>query len=222
MFPVWSGNGQTIYFNSGRTGLFELYQKPATSEIPERLVMSTRAVRIARHVSSDGRFLLYANQGAGAIAAVQLDGNPPGDLPVLKAAGANYPQFSPNGRWLAYEAIVNGRTEILLQQFPSGRQVPVSTNGGARVRWRSDNRELFYIAPKGELMAVPVELSQDGNQAQVGSPSVLFTPPIIKNMAYGVYGHQHMVSQDGERFLIATIPEVRSPIMVIRNWQPKP
>ena len=131
-------------------------------------------------------------------------------------------QFSPDGQWLAFESNQSGRYEIYLQPFPSGKPVKVSREGGAHVRWNPNGRELFYIAPSGALMAVPVTFSADGQSAQIGTSSALFTPPIVRNVAEGTRGQQYVVSDDGLRFLIATVPTVNSPIQVIRNWHPGP
>jgi Tol biopolymer transport system component len=219
-FPIWSADGRTIYFTSNRTGRFELYEKPAAGDTDEKLAPGPRGPRVPRDLSRDGNFMLYI--AAEQISAVHLAGDPPGDLPVVETRGANNPQFSPDGRWIAYDVNTNGRVEIFLQQFPSGRRIKVSMEGGARPRWRPDGKELFYIVPTGELVAMPVELAANGQDARTGTPSVLFTPNIVKNLAEAPYAQPHVVSPDGERFLIATVPEVRSPINVIRNWQPKP
>ncbi len=46
-----------------------------------------------------------------------------------------------------------------MQPFPDvGRgKWQVSANGGAEPRWRSDGRELYYLAPNNDLMAVDVD-----------------------------------------------------------------
>ena len=41
-------------------------------------------------------------------------------------------QFSPDGKWIAYQSNESGRVEIYVQPFPGpGEQWPVSTNGGS-------------------------------------------------------------------------------------------
>lgn len=55
-------------------------------------------------------------------------------------------QFSPDGRWIAYQSNESGRFEIYAQSFPgTNGKVQVSSNGGAMARWRDDGRELFYV-----------------------------------------------------------------------------
>jgi hypothetical protein len=54
-------------------------------------------------------------------------------------------QISPDGQWLAYTT------------NDSGGIWPVTAKGGSEPRWRGDGRELYYLAPDGKLMAVPVK-----------------------------------------------------------------
>src|SRR5213083_2964398 len=84
-------------------------------------------------------------------------------------------QFSPDGKWIAYQSNESGRFEIHVQPFSgSERQVSgkwqVSTTGGAQVRWRHDGKELFYIALDGRLMAVPIRLASDGQSIEAAAP----------------------------------------------------
>jgi eukaryotic-like serine/threonine-protein kinase len=48
-------------------------------------------------------------------------------------------QFSPDGKWFAYESNESGRYEVYVQRFPSsgGSKIQVSPAGGAQVRWRA-------------------------------------------------------------------------------------
>jgi Tol biopolymer transport system component len=220
--PIWSPDGNTIYFTSNRSGIFELYAKPANGSGDEVLVLRSRAVRLARDISQDGRFLLY--RGGADIAAIQLDGNPKGEFPVVAEPGIrDYPQFSPDGRWVAFQTNESGRFEVYLQTFPSGRRIRVSTAGGGHARWRADGKELFFVAGDGSLAAVPLTFSDDRESVTVGTPLRLFTPPMIPNVAQDLnFGQQYIASPDGQRFLIQTIEKVESPIKLIRNWQPGP
>ena len=55
------------------------------------------------------------------------------------------PQFSPDGRWLAYTSDESGKTEVYVRPFPGpGQKRLVSSEGGTEPRWRGDGREIFY------------------------------------------------------------------------------
>jgi hypothetical protein len=216
-FPVWSADGKTIYYSSNHSGQSEMYRKSSSGEGDAELVLRNAAFRLPMDASLDGHFLLFRG-GRAPTMWVQLDGNPPGEG-VLSGVGP-YPRFSPDGFWVAGQVEVAGRFEIVLQKFPSGPRVAVTANGGFHPVWRPDGKELFFIAPDGKLMAVPVDdLGPDGHP-KVGTPVALFTPSFIPNLATSGYGQQYVVSKDG-RFLIATTaPETVSPLKLIRNWQP--
>ena len=80
---------------------------------------------------------------------------------------------SPDGRWMAYVTNETGAFQVVVQPFPdpSGGKWQISMNGGAHPRWRQDSRELYYVAPNGDLVAVSIA---QGNTFSVGSSTVLF------------------------------------------------
>jgi hypothetical protein len=89
-------------------------------------------------------------------------------------------QLTHDGRWLAYQSNESGCTEVYIQPFlGTGSKAAVSTGGGIAPRWRRDGRELFYLAPDGSLIAVPVHASADGNTLESGTPVRLFRAPIV-------------------------------------------
>jgi len=130
-------------------------------------------------------------------------------------------QFSPDGRWVAYQSNVTGRFEIYVQPFPDpGGKWQVSTAGGTFPRWRADGKELFFIAPNAKLMSAPITTS--GPTLEAGSPTALFQTHIVSGGLAGLQS-QYAVSRDG-RFLINTQVEESNttPITLILNWKPKP
>jgi Tol biopolymer transport system component len=107
----------------------------------EELVLDSPKSTHALHWSRDGRFLLYN----------ESDPETGRDLWVLPMTGTDRKprvvvntrfaerngQFSPNGRWVAYETDESGQFEIVVQPFPdlSGKwQVSTSGNAAAMAR----------------------------------------------------------------------------------------
>jgi hypothetical protein len=67
-------------------------------------------------------------------------------------------QFSPDGRWIAYQSDESTREQIYVQGFlNSSGKFQISTNGGSRPRWRRDGTELFYLSPDRKMIAVAVK-----------------------------------------------------------------
>lgn len=65
---------------------------------------------------------------------------------IQTAANEMTPEFSPDGRWVAYVSSESRRHEVYLQPYPGpGERHLTSTNGGEQPVWRRDGRELFYV-----------------------------------------------------------------------------
>ena len=126
-------------------------------------------------------------------------------------------QFSPDGRWVAYETNESGRFEIVVQPFPAPTgKWQVSTAGGIQPRWRNDGKELYFISPDGKLMAASITA---GTAFAAATPAPLFSVTLAPGA--GSNKQQYAVSRDG-RFLINQPVEsaTTAPITLILNWKP--
>ncbi len=177
--------------------------------------------------SPDGRFLLYKSQRPGT-------GNDVWALPVGTRqepfevlgtkADEDAAQFSPDGKWMAYHSNESGRYEVYVQPFPGpGTRIPISTQGGANVRWRKDGQELFYIGLDRRMMAVPLRATPDHRTLAPGTPVALFATRAGLPQPNGVGREPYAVTADGQRFLIAVQPDAPlSPISLVLNWKASP
>jgi len=92
-------------------------------------------------------------------------------------------EISLDGRWLAYESDESGRLEVYVRPFPEvndGRW-QVSTTGGRMPLWARNGRELFYLAPDGPIMAVPVERASSWRS---GTPTNEVTPQTAEHVTW--------------------------------------
>jgi len=121
-------------------------------------------------------------------------------------------RFSPDGRFVAYSSDEASTVQVYVQSFPAGHgKWQISTDGGDRPMWRGDGKELYYLAPGGKLMAVPIGAGPAFNP---GRPVVLFDTWI--RGALNEYG----VTRDGQKFVMLA-PEkdvVPTQATVILNW----
>ncbi len=125
-------------------------------------------------------------------------------------------QISPDGKWVAYASDESGAWEIYVTSFPgTAGKWQVSRGGGSEPRWRGDGKELFYIAPNGMLMAVPVDAT---NSFATGTPEPLFQihgRAVISSTDVFTYD----VTKDGKRFLVNRYvkPEHVPPLTILLN-----
>jgi hypothetical protein len=173
--------------------------------------------------SPDGRFILFstnAPQTSFDLWVLPTEGDRKPQLFVNTSFEERQGQFSPDGRWVAYQSNESGRFEIYVRPFPkSDGQWQISAGGGVSPRWRRDGKELFYIAPDGRLMAAPVAIGRDSFEP--GTPVALF-PTRIVGGGVSLFAAQYDVAPDG-RFLINVSQEeaVTSPITLLLNWPPR-
>ena len=222
--PLWSPDGRRIAFAS--IGANAIYETAADGGATERVLLKASEILIPMDWSPDGRFLIYrvtgAKTGFDLWALSLMDGR---TFPLVQTEFAEKEaQFSPDGKWFAYQSNESGRFEIYVRPFPDvggARYGPMSSNGGTQVRWRRDGKELFYLGLGNTLMAVPIAVASGGQRIEAGTAVPLFRAnPIGSSPETTVYAQQYAVSPDGQRFLVNTTAEVTSPITVILNWKP--
>jgi Tol biopolymer transport system component len=225
-YPVWAPDGKDIYFASNRKGTYDLYRKRADGTGSDELISGSTNAKLPNDISPDGRFLLYATQVPKTgvdLWATSLSGDR-ASFPVVQTPFEEVDgQFSPDGRWIAYQSNASGRTEIYVQPFPGPASAqPVSNNGGGQPRWAANGEELFYIALDSRLMSVRMTAGSDGRTLSASPPTALFTTRLASGVnvypAVGIRA-QYAVAPDG-RFLMNTpTAEVPSPpITVTLNW----
>ena len=225
--PVWSPDGQRIVYGANVEGdAFDLFLKSADGSGDVESLLRAPREQVPFDWSPDGKFVLYANNTAGdanesamEIWAVAVD-HTRAPFVVVRTPGISAGgQFSPSGKWIAFQSNESNRFEIYVQPFPQGNKMRISTGGGVQPRWRRDGRELFYLAPDYRLMSVPVDF-ESATAPKIGTPIPLFTAqwsmiphhPAIRNFS---------VSRDGRRFLVDVYGETVSPVTVILNWKPE-
>jgi Tol biopolymer transport system component len=226
--PLWSPDGQRVVFVSTRNGVGDLFEK-STSGAEERPLLTTPVGKAPIAWSPDGRYLLFSMVAQGARGTRDLWALPAGDgqkpfpvaqTPFDEVAG----QFSPDGHWLAYVSNQSGRAHVYVRPFPGqGEATQVSTTGGTHPRWRPDGKELFYVAPDGRLMAVPVTITQGRQVLDLGAPIPLFTPRFAIGASITGAKPQYAVARDGRFLVNLDMSEATSsPIKVVLNWDELP
>jgi Tol biopolymer transport system component len=215
-YPVWSPDGSRIVFSSSkRNGHFELYEKASSGAGIEELVEASDVDIYATSWSPDGQFILYCtqNQPPTKLGLLPVSGDRKPRVFLEAQARLRHGQFSPDGRWIAYESHESGKPEVYVAPFPGpGGKRQVSAAGGGTPRWRRDGKELFYLTPDRQLMAA--EVNGKGGAFEIGAVRALFrTRAAAPALTYDV-------TADGQRFLVinSVEEEESSPLTLVVNW----
>jgi Tol biopolymer transport system component len=227
--PIWSPKGDRIVFASNRRGIFDLYQKAASGAGQDEILIESNHPKRPSQFSADGRFLLFDDVDPKMAVDIWTLSNPAGTAQERKPAlllqtefAEQFPQLSPDGRWLAYASNESGRVEIYVRPGPGAPgegKWKASTTGGTQPRWRRDGKELYYIAPDRKLMAVAVKTTAGPKAVfEAGTPEALFQTSIVLNT--GNLSALAYSTTDGKRFLIETsgseAPD--QPLTAVVNW----
>jgi Tol biopolymer transport system component len=201
-FPRWAPDGKRLSFSWVSHGVSQIAWLAADGTAgPETLVRGVGTFVISSW-SPDGRHLAFFK--GGDIWIGTLNGSAMTAVPYRETPEAEqWPEFSPDGKWLAYGSNASGRFEIYVQAFPGpGPRHLISLHGGGSPAWNPAGRELFFVSPpdsegKRQMMVAEVRL---GPEFEAGRPRPLFSlsdPPL--SIACGA-SRCYDVSPDGQMF----------------------
>jgi eukaryotic-like serine/threonine-protein kinase len=166
-YPIWSADGQRITFQSDRDGDAAIFwQRADRTGGAERL---TKPEPGTTHVpdawSPDGKYLLFSveNGQSFTLSLLTLGDRTSAPFGNVESTMRATPDFSPDGRWVAYSASEPGTTgtQVYVQPFPpTGARYQLFARAGDfphHPLWTPDGKELLYVPRVGDLEAVTVE-----------------------------------------------------------------
>jgi serine/threonine-protein kinase len=232
-WPRWTPDGRRVAFlwrHAGKAVIAMQYPDP--SQPAESLAtMDTSALIAPSSWSPDGRVLavtISQADGMYDMGLITLDAGGRSPTPLAPSTFDEFgPEFSPDGKWIAYVANESGRDEVYVRRYPGpGERLQISTQGGRGPAWNPNGRELFYLSLPGErgirtMMAIERGLDRE---SPFGPPHKLFEVPaqVTLQPPRGP-GRQYDVSGDGSSFLVFQEQPGPAPVPVthinlIQNW----
>ena len=227
-FPIWNPSGTSIAYSASHNGgVSNIYRKASNGAGNEEPLLPDSYVTLPRDWSSDGEYLIFdrfkvTDTEARDIWILPMSGDRKARPLLATTARETEAQISPDGRYFAYVTNESGKDQIVVRTFPDPNKGKwqISSNGGSEPRWRrKDGRELFYLAPDGNIMGVPIA----AGVFSPGPPMELFKAPPLVPQPY-ILRQRYDVTGDGQRFLFGTIPAgptdaaATTPITAIVNW----
>jgi serine/threonine-protein kinase len=183
--PVWTPDGKRIVFASdrARTGIGNLYWVNAdgTGEVTRLTDSPDTEVPFSWHPT--GKYLAYQalrNATGWDLAILAMEGDAqrgwtPGKSSVFLSTPVTDvgPQFSPDGRFLAYFANESGNLfDVYVRPFPGpGGKWRVSTDGGIYPQWSRTAPELLFLGTnQSAIMFAPYTVVADSFRADKARP----------------------------------------------------
>lgn len=219
--PVWQPDGRFVLFASASKDVPHIYRvKSDGTGTTETVLDSDGITELPGSVCRDGRYLAYSRytkDSNPSIWILPLTADRKPFALVQSQFWNDWPAFSPDCRWVAYNSNETGQTEVYLTHFPdAARRYRVSTQGGRNPRWRGDGKELFYFSfSQNSMMAVKVD--EKAEDISLGPPQALFRLANSNKMRLGT---AFDVTADGRRFLVveANSPQGTVPLTLVTNW----
>jgi Tol biopolymer transport system component len=221
-FVTWTPDGKRVVFDWSKTGAPNLYWQPADGSSAMERLMTSDYWQFPGSWSPDGTTLAFVEWPQLNIGDVLLlDLRSRRITPFLNSrADERYPEFSPDGRWMAYASDESGRWEVYVRPFPGpGGKWLISQEGGMAPLWARDGKQLFYKSgPWGHEKVWVVDVRTDGGFS-ASKPRLLFNAP---GLGSGNPIRTWDLSLDGQRFLMVKIEEAKSTpvteMVLVMNW----
>jgi Tol biopolymer transport system component len=235
LYPVWHPDGKHLAYQSGAQGSIMWIRADGAGE--PQLLFEGKQTALPSSFSPDGRRLAFSEIAVGTgpdLWTLPLDitdpehpkpGKP--ELFVRMPAGKNFPAFSPDGRWIAYQSRESGTNEVYVRPFApesaqagpaSGGKWLISSGGGAFPRWSRAGRQLFYESLDGYVMVADYVL--EGDSIHPGKPRRWTDTRFLPFSIFSAFD----VAPDGKRIALvsrgtqADLPKGNLHATMLVNW----
>jgi serine/threonine-protein kinase len=212
----WSADGSHLLFTAGGDSVRgAVWSQAVSGGSPAVLLFENADLTPMATLSPDGKSLLVnaLREASWDIFRVPIDSAGVRRDYVATAAQERTPQFSPDGKWVAFNSDESGRDEVYVRSFPDpSARIQISVSGGTEPLWSRDGKRLYYRSGSA-LIAARVAFSPT------------FTPlgrdTLLRNIALlgsDFTAPSYDVTRDGRRVL-ATIADADDFQLVISpNW----
>ena len=225
---IWSIGGDSLTFDyaldDGSTQIREMAL--ATGSV--RILVENDGRQMPGSWHPGGRFLAFVKHGPPAASdwtqssqsdiwffdRIEGRGKPFVESPHRESS----PEFSPDGRWLAYVSTGSGEPEVMVAPFPPAGAQPVkaSSRGGQEPLWAPNGRQLLWRYLSGSVWAADVSTAPG---FKAGEARKLLEGGWRFRVEPWTRGFD--ISSDGRRFVTVeaeTPPAPLKEITIVANW----
>lgn len=168
------------------------------------------------NLSPDGKYILFASTGdTTKIWMKDITNNQQPELLIHSGASMTSPEFSPDGKFIAYRSDeIDGKFKLFIRPFPiNDVKIQVSIDDGNYPQWSADGSEIFY-RDNDRIMAARIQLNP---ALQVVSRRLVCTSVRVSESPVTT---DFSVAPDGRILLLKSATDQSKPVQVkvIVNW----
>jgi serine/threonine-protein kinase len=220
-FVNWTSKGENLIFDCLGSGsrIFNLHRQGVDGSQPmQRLIMSEHA-QFGGSCHRDGTTFAFVQSNPDTGSDILLL-----DLQTLQVKPflnshyhEEYPEFSPDGRWMAYTSGKSGCREVYVTRFPSREdEEQISSEGGEEPLWGRNGKQLFYRRhEQNDVWSVDLNL---GEYPPASKPRLLFRQSGYRE---GIPNNAWDLSPKGQRFIMVKIEDRITRVtemILVQNW----
>jgi Tol biopolymer transport system component len=201
--PVWSPDGQSLYFLSNRSGTMNLWRLSIDESTgrrrgpPQPVTVSAVSTWMFDVAASTGRIVFASRSSSAAQERVAFD---PGRLKISgepeklldSSLGVGYQAPSPDGRWVAFTGMTSQEDLYLLDiERKSLRRLTSDAHKDRGPEWSPDSERIYFFSDRGGRYDI-WSIRPDGSGIEQ-----------VTEMSEGTV-HTPKISPDGRRALAST------------------
>jgi len=218
----WTPDGKRLVFSWWKSGQPNLCWQPVDGSSPMERLTTSENWQLPGSFTPDGSTLAFTEihpdpETGCDIILLDMKSRRVRSFLNTKAYEAT-PEFSPDGRWLAYVSDESGRKEVWVQPFPGpGGRWKVSKEGGRGPLWSKDGRQLFYHQADDQIWVADIR-TEEGFAP--GKPRLLFEKRgfILNQAPLQTWA----LWPDGQGFLMVKLeepkPQPATEMIIVQNW----
>jgi len=225
--PIFSKDGKNIIYTSSTSGgINNSYIKNSDGSGEAKLLYKFNFPSAALDVSPGGNYIAYMSQNStgnsSAWDILLLNRKDGGKIVPLLTKNYNeqFPQFSPDMKWMAYQSDESGKYQVYIIPFNpdnpnsgTGGKWQISVDGGQFPKWMNNGRSVYYFTPGNKILGVDV--NEKGSTISPGKPYLVFNPGNTN------ITRLYDINESGTKIL-ATVPngqKENSVLTLVANWQ---
>lgn len=201
--PVWSPDGDSLFYSSSSEDGFRLYQQPVEGQGGNAILLESKRTIFPTSVSPDGKTLLFnfeREDGKMEVRSLSLEEGT-SEMETLAFSpdeDLGGGQFSPDGRWVAYHTRSSAAWDVFVMPAAGGtRKWQVTSDGAVYPVWNSDGTRLLVTKFNGDLRSYSVDGT--GQTFRVGGFEVKGSvmPPDANGSGYDLHPDDTRILQAG-------------------------